>query len=146
MSNGPDGTLRAASDGGLSGDHPAEPPFHFLVAPATADEFNTARLRLIPVACWQVDDLRFAFDSSFVDADPAPDSGNSPSDIREELSLLSTLVQDHPGAPLSVFGHADPVGCENGTKGAMKEHQRTTKAGESFGIQPLSPVAGRLVA
>ena len=104
--NGRAGSLRAASAGSISGEHPTAPPFQFLVGPSTATESNTARLPLVPLACWQVGDIRFAFDSSFVDAGLSGD----PSDIREDLQLLTTLVRDHPGAPLSVFGHADPVG------------------------------------
>jgi hypothetical protein len=43
--------------------------------------------------------MRFEFDSSFVRPEAA-----------HETLLLHKLLQDHPGAPLSVFGHADPVG------------------------------------
>ena len=107
------GTIRAATDGGVSGEHPSVEPFQFLVGPTTTDQFNTARLRLIPIACWRVDDVRFAFDSSFVNADPDPDN---PNDIRAELGHLLDLVNDHPGAPLSVFGHADPVGSDDYNK------------------------------
>ena len=41
-------------------------PLELLVGPSTADQANTVRLRLIPLACWRVDDLRFRFDSSVV--------------------------------------------------------------------------------
>ena len=74
---------------------------------------NTARLRLIPIACWRVDDIRFAFDSSFI----APDSdATSTNDIRVELAHLADLVKAHPGCPLSVFGHADPTGNDDYNK------------------------------
>lgn len=106
------GTIRGESDGGVSGEHDAPEPFQFLVGPSTDDQFNTARLRLIPVACWRVDDIRFAFDSSFVDADSSTDSDDGPDDIRAELQHLVALLHDHPGCPLSVFGHADPVGTD----------------------------------
>lgn len=108
------GVIHAASDGGVSGEHPAAKPFEFLVGPTTTDQFNTARLRLIPIACWRVDDIRFAFDSSFVNADPA--ETDNPNDIRAELAHLARLVQDHRGSPLSVFGHADPVGSDDYNK------------------------------
>ncbi len=108
------GTINAASDGGVSGEHPAAETFEFMVGPTTTDQFNTARLRLIPIACWRVDDVRFAFDSSFVNADPTdPDN---PNDIRAELKHLVDLSKAHPGAPLSVFGHADPVGSDDYNK------------------------------
>jgi len=85
--------------GGITGDHrPKELP-PVLVAPATADEKNTYKDPLVVVACWRMDDIRFEFDSSFV----------SP-DAREEMQLLAILRKKHPQAPLSIFGHADPVG------------------------------------
>jgi hypothetical protein len=112
----PKGSVGASSDGGVSGKHDAPQAFEFLVAPSTEDQFNTARLRLIPVACWRVDDIRFAFDSSFIAADPGDDPNEVPSDIRAELRHLVSLVQEHPGCPLSVFGHADPVGDDDYNK------------------------------
>lgn len=113
MADDPKGVIQAASEGGVSGEHAEAEPFEFLVGPTTTDQFNTARFRLIPIACWRVDDIRFAFDSSFVNADPEPDN---PNDIRSELKHLVDLVKAHPGAPLSVFGHADPVGSDDYNK------------------------------
>jgi len=84
------------------------------VAPATQDQFNLVTLPIIPIACWRVDDLRFDFASSFVVPEAA-----------KELAILAQLREKHklqqlpfggaqPGAslypPLSIFGHADPVG------------------------------------
>jgi outer membrane protein OmpA-like peptidoglycan-associated protein len=60
-----------------------------------------------------VDDVRFAFDSSFVNADPDPDNRN---DIGVELRDLVDLREKHREAPLSVFGHADPVGSDDYNK------------------------------
>jgi hypothetical protein len=115
MSNGQQGVIHSASEGGVSGRHPEAAPFQFLVAPSTSNEFNTARLRLIPVACWKVEDIRFAFDSSFVTPD-----------IKRELQDLLALREAHKKAdivarttqfpPLSVFGHADPVGLDDYNK------------------------------
>jgi len=92
---------RGSSEGGVAGEHGPAAEFHILVGPATSNEFNTVRLRLIPVACWRVDDLRFDFDSSFV----LPE-------IAAEMKTLASLVGDHPDCPLSIFGHADPVGSD----------------------------------
>jgi hypothetical protein len=100
------------TDGGGSGKHPAPKAFDFLVGPTTTDQFNTARLRLIPIACWRVDDARFGFDSSFVTSDLVDDK----KDIRAELRLLVNLLKEHPESPLSVFGHADPVGTDDYNK------------------------------
>ena len=85
--------------GRSSASHPASETFPILVAPTTGKEKNKIRMELIPVACWKLNDVRFAFASSFV----LPDS-------RPEFVELSDLRKKHPGAPLSVFGHADPVG------------------------------------
>src|SRR5262245_39987318 len=76
-----------------------------LVAPATGAEFNAIIAAIIPVACWRVEDIRFEFDSSF----PLPA-------IKAELEELKALVKKHPGSPLSVFGHADPVGNDDYNK------------------------------
>lgn len=75
-------------------------------APATAAEFNTLGERLVPKACFKIEDLLFDFGSSFV----RPDIGaHMPklAELREQHK-----VQDvHP--PLSIFGHADPVGDDD---------------------------------
>jgi hypothetical protein len=110
------GGARYASAGGMSGVHPAAGPTQFRVGTSTADQFNTAHLGLIPVACWCVDDIRFAFDSSFITATSSDPSADDPDDIRAELRHLSDLVKAHPDCPLSVFGHADPVGSDDYNK------------------------------
>jgi hypothetical protein len=114
MSSPQTGASHTIVDGGIAARHAAveQPPVR--VAPATGDEHNTLRPGIIAVACWRVEDLRFEFDSSFVG--PA---------IKTELALLAKLVQEHPpaskaagqpGSPLSVFGHADPVGNDDYNK------------------------------
>jgi hypothetical protein len=100
-----------ASDGGVTGKHDAADPFEVLAGPSTGSEFNTARLPLAPVACFRVDDIRFAFNSSFIAAET-----DEKNDIRSELKLLAELLRELPGSPLSVFGHADPVGDDNPNK------------------------------
>lgn len=102
------------SDGGIAAKHPPTPEVAGLVGPATGSELNTIRAGIIPVACWRLEDLRFEFDSSFV----------NPS-VEVELKNLEKLVKDHPptsksagkpGFPLSVFGHADPIGDDDYNK------------------------------
>lgn len=95
-----DDTLRAAPDGGVSGDHPAAEPFGLLVAPSTADQFNAVSLGLIPIACFRVDDVEFQFDSSF----PLPAVQGS----MHEFQALRKGNENIDGAPISIFGHADP--------------------------------------
>jgi outer membrane protein OmpA-like peptidoglycan-associated protein len=115
MSDGKQGTIHSASDGGVSGEHPPAEPFQFFVGPSTSNEFNTARLRLVPIACLRVDDIRFKFDSSFIRFDPGADP-NNPKDIRSEMRELALLHQSLPDSPLSIFGHADPVGNDDYNK------------------------------
>ena len=115
MSGAQTGSIHAASEGGYSGDHASASQLKALVGPTTEDQFNTLRLGLIPIACWRVDDIRFGFDSSFVVGDPDSDPTN-PNDIRSELQHLLTMLKFHPGCPLTVFGHADPVGTDDHNK------------------------------
>jgi len=93
------------ASGGQSASHPSIERFPILAAPATGNEKNTFRLELIPVACWKLNDVRFAFNSSFVL--PA---------TRSEFVELADLRKQHPGAPMSVFGHADPSGDDDFNK------------------------------
>jgi hypothetical protein len=120
MSQNDKGTLHDTSDGGLAGKHTPGDSFDLLVAPTGAGNFNTARARLTPVACFRVDDIRFAFGSSFVASDPT----NDKNDIRAELRLLVNLMKEHPQSPLSVFGHADPVGDDDLNK-RLSGHRAT---------------------
>jgi hypothetical protein len=52
-----------------------------------------------------LEDVRFDFDSSFINPPAA-----------EEFKNLATLMKAHPGAPISIFGHADPVGNDDYNK------------------------------
>ena len=92
--------------GGVSAKHPASNLFPIFVAPSFAGKGkNTIRMELIPVACWKLNDVRFAFNSSFV----LPET-------RNEFIELMQLRVEHAGAPFSVFGHADPVGDDGYNK------------------------------
>jgi len=122
LSSNNQGAIHNASSGGVVGAHPASAALPFYVGPATGSEFNTIRSWPKPLVCWKVEDIRFAFDSSFVtyNTDPATNPSDPTSDplakpftfgdIRDELKLLATQIQQNPGCPLAVFGHADPVG------------------------------------
>ena len=94
------GTVNGTSDGRVTGLHDPADPFQFLVGPATSNEFNTARLRLIPIACFRVEDIEFLFDSSF----PLPTLQRAMS----EFAALRESNKSVSGAPISIFGHADP--------------------------------------
>jgi outer membrane protein OmpA-like peptidoglycan-associated protein len=71
---------------------------------------TTVRAAILPFACWRVDDVRFAFDSSIVQPD-----------VKDELAALKKLMDETKGpsgerTPLAVFGHADPVGKDDYNK------------------------------
>ncbi len=93
------------SAGGAVGLHPPQDILPVLAGTSTADQFNTIRSALIPFACWRADDMRFAFGKSFV----------KPT-LKKELRKLAQLIGEHPQSPLSVFGHADPVGSDDFNK------------------------------
>ena len=92
-------------EGGLADKYPSMAAPEIQVAPTTKTGFNTIRQSLIPIACWRLHDMRFEFDSSFVRAE-----------VAREMGILHKLLLDHPRAPLSVFGHADPVGDDEYNK------------------------------
>ena len=91
--------------GGVVAEHPPFTAHPVLVGPTTSDRRNTIRAAIIPIACWRLDDIRFEFSSSLIKPD-----------IARELTLFAKLVKDHPGAPASIFGHADPIGNEEFNK------------------------------
>lgn len=90
------------------------------VAPTDGDGRNVLREPLQAVACVQLKDVRFGFDSSFVRAD-----------AREEFALLAQLrVADALGGtrPISIFGHADPVGDDDYNKKLSGRRARAVHA------------------
>lgn len=97
----------SSSAGGVVGAHPAVQPLELHVAPSTADQRNTVHLRLVPLGCLRVEDVRFRFDSSFV----------LPS-IQPEIERLAQMLASErlKDCPLSIFGHADPVGNDDYNK------------------------------
>jgi hypothetical protein len=116
------GAIHSATTGGVVGTHPASSLQPFPVGSATGNESNLIRFWPRPLVCWKVEDVRFAFDSSFVTFNTDPkthpeDTTSDPlalpftfGDIRDELKLLASQIQQNPGCPLAVWGHADPVG------------------------------------
>ncbi|HEU0124222.1 MAG TPA: OmpA family protein [Bryobacteraceae bacterium] len=91
--------------GGHSANHSPTSPFPILAATTTGKEKNVIRQDLLSVACWRLNDVRFDFGSSFV----VPEA-------KEEFEALALVCQAHAGAPLSIFGHADPVGNDDFNK------------------------------
>src|SRR5207302_3057896 len=90
-------------------------PLTVFAAPATGDEFNTLGERLVPKACFKVEDLLFDFASSFIRPE-----------MKDHLPKLTQLRNDNkvqdPGTgadifpPFSILGHADPVGDDDFNK------------------------------
>ncbi len=95
----------STTSGGVFGKHPPRAQLPLYVAPTPEKDFNALRLILLPIACWRLEDLRFDFDSSFVRPEAAA-----------EMAALADLRAAHPGAPASIFGHADPVGDDDYNK------------------------------
>src|SRR5687767_616642 len=87
----------------LTGTHPAQGAA-VRVGPSLGPEFNLIRAFLIPKACFKLEDAHFAFDSSFV----VPEGF--------DVAPLKQLLDQHPGAKLSIFGHADPTGDDSYNK------------------------------
>lgn len=106
MSDDPKNWRDTTSDASVAGGLTLLESAPLLVAPTFADEANTFRDRMIVVACWRIDDIRFEFASSFI----RPEVAN-------EFAQLDNLRDEHRGAPLSIFGHADPVGLDPDNKG-----------------------------
>jgi hypothetical protein len=105
VADDPQPTQGSDVKGGHAGSHAVEDHFPLLVGPATEQQRNTLRFMLVPIACWRIDDVRFDFDSAFV----------LPS-AKREFDELAQLRKKHDGAPISIFGHADPVGDDNYNK------------------------------
>ncbi|GJQ28892.1 MAG: hypothetical protein HBSAPP03_07760 [Phycisphaerae bacterium] len=99
------GTIISADGGGILGKNDPKPALSLPVAPTHESAHNTIRANIFPVACWKADDVNFDFDSSFVQPG-----------VGFQLPRFKTLLDQHPGAPLSVFGHADPVGDDDYNK------------------------------
>ena len=92
-------------DGGISAEHAPKLTLPVLVAPFGDDEskkFNTLRRSLVTVACKDVPDSHFNFDSSVL----RPES-------QKGFQKLKGIIDRHPDSPLSIFGHADPEGQSN---------------------------------
>lgn len=115
--------LQFSSDGGVAGAHARAAEGAFVVGPTVENEFNTLRAGLIPLACWRVDDLRFDFASSFVRPQIAKEI-RALHKLREEHKKEIPTSSDGTGPvkkvfefpPISLFGHADPVGEDDFNK------------------------------
>jgi hypothetical protein len=90
---------------GPATDHLPPGDNDFFVAPTTTDGFNTLELKPPVVACWRLNRPCFAFDMSFIHPRAKP-----------QFLKFRDLVKKHPGAPVALFGHADPSGTDEYNK------------------------------
>lgn len=87
---------------GIFARHAARATLPVLTAPTTPerpDATNRVRQHLVTVACSNLTDRNFAFDSSVIDPEFA-----------RGFERLAKLVSLYPDSPLTLFGHADPEG------------------------------------
>jgi hypothetical protein len=95
--------------GTVAEDHKDAEPLTVFAAPATGTEFNTLGERLVPKACFKVEDILFGFGSSFIRPE-----------LKDHLPKLTKLRDEHKVQgllpPLSIFGHTDPVGDDDFNK------------------------------
>src|SRR5277367_3285032 len=94
--------------GGMIGTHPTDDPYELLIGPSTSGEFNEITLRPLPIACWKIEDIRFAFDSSFVTPDASKEF-HQLRDLRIKHSKKgapnSTGQTSTQYPPISIWGH-----------------------------------------
>jgi len=91
-------------DGGVAAEHAPKLTLPVITAPfpeSQKDNFNALRRSLVTIACKDVPGAHYAFDSSVL----------SPL-AREGFKALKGIIDRHFGAPISIFGHADPEGNE----------------------------------
>lgn len=99
------GLSGCTSIGGVSARHEERAGLPVLVGLSVADELNTLKPPLLPIACWRLEDMRFDFDSSFVKWES-----------KDEFTYLAETWDSWGKPPMSVFGHADPVGNDDYNK------------------------------
>lgn len=95
--------------GGTAAVHELATRLPARVAPTVENAFNQLVIPLIPIACVRVEDIRFAFDSSFVGPNVGPE-------MAALASLRDSQKLDGISPRVSIFGHADPVGDDDYNK------------------------------
>jgi peptidoglycan hydrolase-like protein with peptidoglycan-binding domain len=113
MSAAVGGTIHFVTAGAVAASHPVRPATAIPVAPTSDGKSNLLRSAIFPIACWRVEELLFDFGSSFVHPDG-----------QAELRALRDLRERHKkksggevlAPPMSVFGHADPIGSDDYNK------------------------------
>lgn len=100
MVNEEHGRVISQSEIGVTGVLPIREILEYPVATSTDQETkNTILLPIIPVACWKLEDMCFDFDQVFIRKH-----------TKHAFEQFADLRKEYPQAPISLFGHADPVG------------------------------------
>ena len=99
------------SVGGITALHPDIGKPRVLVGPATEQQTNVLRPPIIPFACWKVDHMRFAFDSSL----PQPE-------MRKEIANLRVQWIEETKAKLT----SRPAPSLSSPAGTCYEQSRAT--------------------
>jgi hypothetical protein len=107
MADNDKGTIHSSTEHGTVASHPDVELQPFRVAPTVTNLFNVLSVDLKAVACLSLHDILFPFGSSFVNPAAAA--------VLHELPGLREKHKSKSGElpPLSVFGHADPVGSDD---------------------------------
>jgi hypothetical protein len=116
----PDGDAPATEEADNQIEAHPDVSFQVAVAPndlGDTDVFNTLRPGLRTVACWRLDDTRFAFDSAFIKPE-----------TRADITRLAVMEDDYPDCPMSIWGHADPEGTDDYNKKLSGERAKATYA------------------
>jgi hypothetical protein len=135
----------------VSGNHhlPTIQRMLYVSPSADGEQFQRIRLGLRVQACWRLNNALFAFDSSLLQPQSAP-----------ELRQLMQLLEQNPDCPASVFGHADPVGEDSYNKllsgrrakalysllirdvAAWERLYKEPTAGDQWGVRALQMMLG----
>src|SRR4030095_3634903 len=99
-----EGTIIEATEHGIIAAHAPRRTHPFFASTATADTFNVLGLDIVPIACVNLGDLLFDFDSFFF----CPEAGRAVAGLPALRESRKNSNGELP--PLSIFGHADPVG------------------------------------
>jgi len=105
---------------GIFAAHPNRAMLPVIVAPTTdarSAAHNTIRKDFVVVACANLKEYNFAFDSSVVEPR-----------ARDGFIALARLLARYPKCPMSLFGHADPTGEETYNKWLSERRARAIYA------------------
>jgi hypothetical protein len=104
------GQIIHADAAGVVGEHPEVAPRPFFAAPTLDDDLNALALDLVPIACLNVGDVLFEFDSSVPREDAGLLLAQLPELRRKRASAAGLLP------PIGIFGHTDPSGNDEYNK------------------------------